>query len=100
ERLAGGGSVAGEARVIDRDRRFRERKRRQREVLRELEPQMRRRLSLFRALGEVERARIAARDATRLTENHLEQREEIALRGKRRADARQLGELTTTLVAL
>src|SRR5204862_6348016 len=100
ERLPGGGHVAGEARVIHRHGVFAERQVRQREVLRQLEPQLPRRRVVFRAFGEIERARVAVADATRLAEDHLEQRREIALVREGGADSSELGELLVALLLL
>src|SRR5206468_4758895 len=72
------------------------RQRRQCEVLRELRTQLPRRVRLRAPLDEIERARIARRNAARLTENHLEQRVQVALGGEGDADARQLAQLAMT----
>ena len=102
ERLAGGRRVPGQARVVDLDGELGERQGGERVVLRQLEAQRvrRRRRRSRRSFGEVERARVARRDAARLAENHLEQREQIALGRQRDADARQLLELCLMPVLL
>ena len=93
QRLAGGGGVAGETRVIDGNGELGEGQLLERIVLREAEAQRRRRVTILGALDEIERRGIARRNASRLRQNHLEQGEQIALGGEGDADARQLGEL-------
>src|SRR5205085_9874849 len=100
ERLACRRGVAGEAGVVDRDRRLGKREIRQRVVLRESEAQSRRRAPIVAALDEIERRRVARRDAARLRQDHVEEREEIALRRECDTDARELGELAMTQRAL
>ena len=94
ERLARRRGVPGEAGMVDRDGALGERQRGQREVLRELEAKRVRRPATLGAFRDVHRAGVARRDAARLGEDHLEQREEIALGRERDADVGQLRQLS------
>ena len=79
--------------MIDRYGELTERQIGNREVLRQLEAQRPGRRAVGRPVGEVERARIAGRNAPGVAENHLQQRQEIPLRGKGDANLGELGQL-------
>src|SRR3954471_17050171 len=62
-------------------------------VLCKLEAKARRRLAVFVAIDEIDRTRVARRQAARLAENELEQPQQVALRGEGDGDPRELLQL-------
>src|SRR5437764_289045 len=78
---AGVRGAAGETRVLEGNGTRGHRRRGQGVVLRKLEPQNAVGRAVLSALDQVQGAGVADRDATRLAENHLEQRQQVALGG-------------------